>query len=104
MSPKYEDDEPGLQYLKGCPLRCSPENAHGELSMEVDVCEHVCILLYKSVILEILVARCSMRFVFKPEGIHIHIVSGSAFAFTQRFPALERSRQILPLRGGACRG
>lgn len=38
---KYEDDASGLQFLKGHLLMCSPENAHGELSKEVDACEHV---------------------------------------------------------------
>lgn len=36
--------------------------------------------------------------------IHIHIVSESVLLVTQRSPALEHSRQFLPLRVGACRG
>lgn len=36
--------------------------------------------------------------------IHIHIVSESVLAVTLRSPAREHSRQILPLRVGACRG
>lgn len=65
---KYEDDASGLQFLKGHPLRCSPENAHGELSKEVDVCVNmfVCVLLQKSSTLEILVAHREMHFKFQP--------------------------------------
>ncbi len=89
---KYED---GVSGLKGCPLRCSPENAHGEFNVEVDVCENVCILLEKSLIHEMKISVSAYE---------SHIASESAFVFTLRFPALERSRQILPLRVGACRG
>lgn len=103
--PKYEDEASGLEYLKGCPLRCSPENAHGEVSMVADMCEHVC--LYFA--LEILdpwgvdPGRTSWDALYA-SAREIRIVSESAPVFTRRSRAPERSRQIPPLRVGACRG
>lgn len=107
MVPKYNDEASGLHYLKGCPLRCSPENAHGELSMEVDVCEHVCLYFALKILdpwdADLGCTSWDVLYVSADES-RIHIVSESVVVFTQRSPALERSRRIPPLRDGACRG
>lgn len=97
--------ESGQYYLKGFPLRCSPKNAHGELSTE---CPYFrCVWTYLSFFFlpvnsKILGHTSWDALYFSAHWIHK--ASESAFAFTLRFPAQERNRRILPRRVGACRG
>lgn len=72
--------------------------------MCVNMCVYLVFLFHKSLILEMQVLVAHLRLYVFAHKIHIHIVSECAFMFTRRSLALERSRQILPLKDGAYRG